>query len=149
MRVPQAGLCLCFAPTLKGVVVGLDALADGLFQVSLLHTLDPQVLEAMVSQASVCCLRQSPFLLSPSPGPGLGFAPSISFPLRCDETHSLPLASLCGTQPIKSPGQGPPPATGASFPTPKHTILIPSSRSLHFFLVHGMFFSARLVFLTT
>lgn len=64
MRVPQAGLCLCFAPTLKGVVVGLDALADGLLQVSLLHTLDPQVLEAMVSQASVCCLRQSPFLLS-------------------------------------------------------------------------------------
>lgn len=38
-----------FAPsalTLEGVVVGLDALTDGLLQVPLLYTLDPQVLEA-------------------------------------------------------------------------------------------------------
>lgn len=39
-------------PTLKGVIVGLDALANGLFQVSLLHTLDPQVLEAKASGIS-------------------------------------------------------------------------------------------------
>lgn len=32
--------------TLEGIVVGLDALVDRLFQVSLLHTLNPQVLEA-------------------------------------------------------------------------------------------------------
>jgi hypothetical protein len=32
---------------LEGVVVGLDALADRLLQVPLLHTLDPQILEAV------------------------------------------------------------------------------------------------------
>lgn len=45
-----------FAPsplTLEGIVVGLDALTNGLLQVPLLHTLDPQVLEAESPQASV------------------------------------------------------------------------------------------------
>lgn len=40
-------MSLPLAPTVKGVIVGLDSLANGLLQVSLLHTLDPQVLEAM------------------------------------------------------------------------------------------------------
>lgn len=38
---------LLFYGNLEGVVVGLDALIDGLFQVPLLYTLDPQVLEAV------------------------------------------------------------------------------------------------------
>lgn len=55
-------MSLPLAPTVKGVIVGLDALANGLLQVSLLHTLDPQVLEAeasgisFVSPAATSCL---------------------------------------------------------------------------------------------
>lgn len=50
----QAQAFVPSALTLEGVVVGLDALTDGLFQVPLLHTLDPQVLETeSPPQASV------------------------------------------------------------------------------------------------
>lgn len=43
----QAQAFASSALTLEGVVVGLDALTDGLLQVPLLYTLDPQVLEAV------------------------------------------------------------------------------------------------------
>lgn len=74
----QAQAFVPSALTLEGVVVGLDALIDGLFQVPLLHTLDPQVLEAeSPRQASVVlspaecgppCLAQ-PAPSSPTPLP--------------------------------------------------------------------------------
>lgn len=47
----QAQASAVAALTLEGVVVGLDALADGLLQVPLLYTLDPQVLKAEAPQA--------------------------------------------------------------------------------------------------
>lgn len=118
-------MSLPLAPTLKGVVVGLDALADGLLQVSLLHTLDPQVLKAVVSQASVLCLQQSPFL-PPTPK---------SIPLGCNETPSLPVS-----KPLWNLAKASLQASVPPLAIPKPTKFIPSSRSLDFFLEHGIYF---------
>ena len=59
--------------TLEGVVVGLYALTNGLLQVPLLHTLDPQVLEAECPRHQSHCPQQGlgppalPSLRPPSP----------------------------------------------------------------------------------
>lgn len=110
---------LLLAPTVKGVVVGLDSLANGLLQVSLLHTLDPQVLEAEASGISSVSPTE-PLLASPLHSSQVGQA-----------SHSLPtgksLRELAreGRPPSKCPTS----ATGASFPIPKHTKHIPLPRS--------------------
>lgn len=83
---PQAGYVLPLAPTLKGVIVGLDALANGLLQVSLLHTLDPQVLEAEASGISSVSPKEHPL-----PTPQLT---AQGFPLCYNEPTPYPLASL-------------------------------------------------------
>lgn len=92
--MPLAGSGLHPSPlTLEGVVVGLDALADCLLQVPLLHTLDPQVLEAKVCpQISVLGLHLAPLSSLPllpsqaqAPRSRLRFTPCNGFPLCCEK----------------------------------------------------------------
>lgn len=145
----RRSMSLPLAPTVKGVIVGLDSLANGLLQVSLLHTLDPQVLEAEAS--------------------GISFV-SPAEPLLASQLHSsqvclgFPLLTHWqvseGAGPRRPPSQCPTSATGASFPRPKHTkwnvLPFQGHRTacllacffLYFFLVHGMFFWVCLLFLT-
>lgn len=97
----QAQASAVAALTLEGVVVGLDALADGLLQVPLLYTLDPQVLKAEVPpgisstvSSRVWALLPCPFCpLSPTHSPG---DHTVLNPLECHptqlchgESHSL------------------------------------------------------------
>lgn len=89
------GLCSHSPLTLEGVVVGLDALIDGLFQVPLLYTLDPQVLEAEVPEESVPLSPaepgpSSPAGSTPSPPPTQQASTPCWTPLNgCPQCHPL------------------------------------------------------------
>lgn len=63
----QAQASTVAALTLEGVVVGLDALADGLLQVPLLYTLDPQVLKAEAPRGISSTVSSRAWALLPYP----------------------------------------------------------------------------------
>lgn len=141
--------------TLEGIVIGLDALTDGLLQVPLLYTLDPQVLEAESpprNETHWLC-PACPSLLHPFSRSPLRFTPSNGFLLCCEETHSLPwLTSTCALRPgpSYSPCWSPTLSRSGFFLFSKHTKL-----TLHFkacAFVHSawtVFFHASPLFLTT
>lgn len=130
--------------TLEGIVVGLDTLTDGLLQVPLLYTLDPQVLEAESPtrhQSHGLCpgcpppptheitsvlypLEWLPPVLQRNPTPYFG----RKAPVPCDPAlATVPAGSL-------------PSAIVASCLFSKHAKLTPTLRPLHVFTLLGMFF---------
>lgn len=139
----QAQAFAAAALTLEGVVVGLDALTDGLLQVPLLYTLDPQVLEAeappgispTVSRRAWALLPcpLCPFSPTHSPGEHFVLKPLEWSPTICHhESHSLlwltrPCALAPG--PSCSPCRLPNLCHRGFFPFSKHMKLIPTSKA--------------------
>lgn len=131
--------------TLEGIVIGLDALTDGLLQVPLLYTLDPQVLEAESPPGMSPIVSAQPAPPSSTHSPDHHSASPPRMASSCAAKRPTPYLGRQALVPcvlaLATAPAGPLPSAAVAFFCSPNTLNSPfTSRPVHLFTLLGLFF---------